>query len=281
MRLGRLLLVLGGEGSDLLLLHGLADGLAVHGALVVAPGASDLGPGGGTQVGGEVVLGLGAGGVDGVVVSEESGNQGLLLAALLGGESLNLADKSLAAVVVVHVGDGVEVGVDLVKSGSGLLGGLTTRNSATDSGTAVSALGWLAEVTEVLGGQAGNVGSDGLLDNTGTDDTDGDGDSAGRGQEGGQGARGEGDGSGAQAEEGEASNLGVGDGDGADQGGEECQDLGVHGESWKEIETFYAKENRIKFCFVSSSSYAQLRQKFTHVSFFFKRQKSIWVASID
>jgi len=223
------MLVLGSEGSSLLLLHSLADGLAVHGALVVTPGAGGLGPGGGTQVGSEVVLSLGAGGVDDVVVSEESGDEGLLLAALLSREGLNLADESLAAVVVVDVGDGVEVGVNLLKARGGLVGGVTAGESATDAGTAVSALGWLAEVAEVLGGKTSNVGGDGLLDNAGTNNADGDGDGAGGGEEGSQGAGGEGDSAGAKAENGQRADLSTGEGNGADEGSEECQDLGVHG----------------------------------------------------
>ncbi len=121
---------LGGEGGSLLLLEGLSDGLAVHGALVVTPGASNLGSGGRSQVGSKVVFGLGASGVNDVLLTEETGHQSLFLAALLGGEGLNFADEPLATVVVIDVGDGVEVGVDLIKSGGGLFGVGSTGTSS-------------------------------------------------------------------------------------------------------------------------------------------------------
>jgi len=225
---------LGGEGCGLLLLKGLADGLAVHGALVVASGASNLGLGGGAQVSGQVVFGLGAGGVDDVVLSEETGDQLFLFAALSGGEGLNFADETLAAIVVIDVGDGVEVAVDLVESGGGLLG-VGSLGTNANSGAAVSGLLLLllTEVAEVLGGEACNVGGDGLLDDSGSDDTDGDSDGSGGGEEGSQGTGGEGEGAGAKSEKGEGADLCVGEGDGADEGGEECKDLGVHCESCK------------------------------------------------
>jgi len=96
----------------------------------------------------------------------------------------------------------------------------------------------LAEVTEVLGGESGNVGSDGLLDDACSYNTDGDSDGSGGCEEGRQGSGGKCDSAGAEAEEGERSDLAVGDGEGADKGGEECKDLGVHCESWKKEENF-------------------------------------------
>ena len=231
-RLSGLLLGLGSKGGSLLLLKGLSDGLAVHGALVVTPGASNIGPGGSTQIGSEVVFSLGTGGIDDAVVAEESSDQGLFLIALLSGEGLNLADEPLAAVIVVHVGNGVEVAVDLIEASGGLVGGGAAGDASSDSTSAISgSLVLLAEVTEVLGGKAGNVGSNGLLDNTGTNDANGNSDGASRGEESGQGAGGEGNSAGAKAEDGKGADLGVGDGNGADEGGKECQDLGVHCES--------------------------------------------------
>ena len=53
----------------------LSNGLAVNGALGVPAGTGNLGLGGLSQVGSEVVFGLGLSGVDGAALSEKVGNQ--------------------------------------------------------------------------------------------------------------------------------------------------------------------------------------------------------------
>ena len=61
----------------------LWDGLAVNGAPGVSAGAGDLGAGSLTQVGSEVVFGLGLSGVDGGALTEKVGNQLFLNRSLL------------------------------------------------------------------------------------------------------------------------------------------------------------------------------------------------------
>ena len=61
----------------------LSNGLAVNGALGVPAGTGNLGLGGLSQVGSEVVFGLGLSGVDGAALSEKVGNQLFLNRSLL------------------------------------------------------------------------------------------------------------------------------------------------------------------------------------------------------
>ena len=61
----------------------LCDGLAVNGALGVSASTSDLGLGGLSQVGSEVVFGLSLSGVDGGALTEKVGNQLFLNRSLL------------------------------------------------------------------------------------------------------------------------------------------------------------------------------------------------------
>ncbi len=87
---------------------------------MVPPGASNFGVGGLAEVSSEVVLGLGGGWVDGGALAEESSDHVFLGGPFLGGDSLEGADQEFAAVVDVHVGDGVEVGVDFGESLGGV-----------------------------------------------------------------------------------------------------------------------------------------------------------------
>ena len=210
-------------GSDLLLLglpEGGEDGLPVVLAPVV-PAAADGGLVVLADEGGEVVLGLGAQGVDLAAALEESGDHGLLAAPVGGGDGLDLADELLAAVVHVDVEDGHEVGVDELEShelGGGLLGFLG-----------------LTLVTPVVEAEPAAAAADqGSLNHGGAQKTQTGGGDPGAGEEDGAGSGGEGEASGGRADGQTAAEDGGGGGGqtGHEEGGE---DHGVHlgfGFSW-------------------------------------------------
>ena len=179
-RLLFLLLRAGVSGSGLLqLLQSLQDDLPLVLAPVVPAGAHQL-----VVVvadeGGDVVLGLGAQGVNGGGRAvEQAGDDVLLVGALGGLQGADLTHQPLAAVIHIHVQDGHEVRVDELEGGN-----VGSRALSTP----------------------GRSGEDGGTDKAGSEETDG---GTGRGQE---GATAQGEGAAAQGGEGGGTDARQGDG---------------------------------------------------------------------